>query len=291
MATLPDLFDRAVFKKHRFRALKEAKPGADFLMKYAADDLAERLSLVTRSFEKSVDLGGHTGLVSRTLSVSGKVQKTLRGDLFFEDPNQPSPDFVFDDACVPLKPQSVDLIVSALTLQFVNDLPGSLVQIRQSLRPDGLFLATLLAAGTLGELRDSMTRAELELTGGAAARIAPFADTRDLGDLLQRAGYALPVTDLDTVTVRYDSMFALLGDLKAMGATSALSERSRKPLGRGVFARAAEIYASDHSDPDGRIRATFAFATLSGWAPHESQQKPLKPGSAKIRLSDALNSK
>ncbi len=288
MTTQPDLFDRLLFKNRRMRALKKAKPGAEFLLKAVADDLEDRLLMINRSFRTAIDLGGHTGLVSGAIRNSGKAGDILRADLFAADPSLPAPDFVCDDALLPLKDASVDLIVSALSLQFVNDLPGSLVQIRRGLRPDGFFLATLPGAGTLSELRDSLTRAELEIKGGAAARVLPFADTRDLGALLQRAGFALPVTDLDTVTVRYDSMFNLMADLRAMGATSVLKDRSRTPMSRQVFLRAAELYAENHADPDGRIRATFALVTLTGWAPHESQQKPQRPGSAKTSLADAL---
>ncbi|MEP3431242.1 MAG: methyltransferase domain-containing protein [Roseibium sp.] len=264
------------------------KSDADFLLKAVADELGDRLMMINRNFEIAVDLGGHTGHVAEALQASKKAGTVYRADLFIADPNLPSPAFVFDDAFVPLREHSVDLIFSALNLQFINDLPGTLIQIRRALKPDGLFMATLPGAGTLTELRDCLTRAELELKGGAAARVLPFADTKDLGSLLQRAGFALPVTDLDTVTVRYDSMFGLMADLKAMGATSVLKDRSRVPLSRSVLFRAAEIYAEDYADTDGRIRASFALVTLSGWAPHESQQKPLKPGSAKSRLADAL---
>jgi SAM-dependent methyltransferase len=288
LSTQPDLFDRPLFQSRRKRALKGAKPGADFLLEAVAEDLSDRLLLINRRFGTAVDLGGHTGRIAQAIANSGKAETVLRADLLVADPALPPPDLVCDDALLPFRDQSVDLIVSALNLQFVNDLPGCLVQIRRVLRPDGLFLATLAGAGTLSELRDSLTRAELEIRGGAAARVMPFADTRDLGSLLQRAGFALPVTDIDTFTVRYDTLFALMADLRAMGATSMLKERSRTPLNRQVLLRAAELYAENHADPDGRIRATFAFVTLLGWAPHESQQKPLRPGSAKTRLADAL---
>lgn len=277
-----------LFKSRRLRALKGAQPGADFLLQAVTEDLQDRLLLINRSFETAVDLGGHTGRIADALQVSGKAGRVLRADLFAADPALPPPHLVCDDAYLPFKEQSVDLIVSALNLQFVNDLPGALVQIRRALKPDGLFLATLAGAGTLSELRDSLTRAELEIRGGADARVLPFADTRDLGSLLQRAGFALPVTDVDTFTVRYDTLFALMADLKAMGATTILKDRSRTPLSRKVFLRAAELYAENHADPDGRIRATFSFVTLAGWAPHESQQQPLRPGSAKTRLAEAL---
>lgn len=288
MSTQPDLFDRNLCATRRKRALQAGKAGSDFLLAEVANDLEDRLRIVNRTFRTAMDLGGHTGLISRAIVSSGKSERIIRADLFLADPRLPSPDFIFDDALLPLKDQSIDLIVSALTLQTVNDLPGSLVQIRRALAPDGLFLAVLPGAGTLTELRDSLTRAELEVTGGAAARVLPFADTRDLGSLLQRAGFALPVTDNDNITVRYDDMFALLRDLRSMGATSVLKETARVPLPRQTVFRAAELYAQNHADEDGRIRATFSMVTLSAWAPHESQQKPLKPGTAKSRLADAL---
>ena len=288
MTAQPELFDRPLLRQRRRRCLAKAVPGSDFLLKTVAADLSDRLSMVNRTFETALDLGGLSGHVHEAITASGKATNVLRADLFLCDPNLPPPDFVADDAVPPLRTQSLDLIVSALSLQFVSDLPGSLVQLRNALRPDGLFLAALPGAGTLSELRESLTQAELELNGGAAARVLPFADTRDLGSLMQRAGFALPVTDLDRLTVRYDTMFDLMADLRAMGATSILKDRSRKPLPRRVFLRAAEIYAERFSDPDGRIRATFAMVTLSGWAPDASQQKPLRPGSAKNRLADAL---
>ena len=195
---------------------------------------------------------------------------------------------VGDLQALPLAPESTDLIVSALALHTVNDLPGTLAQIRRALRPDGLFLACLPGGQTLHELRHAFASAEAELTGGASPRVAPFADLRDLGGLLQRAGLALPVTDTDVVTVRYASMFALMADLRAMGATSSLVQRSRRPLRRDVLMRAAAIYGEKFADGDGRVRATFELIWLSGWAPHESQQKPLRPGSAKMRLAEAL---
>lgn len=286
--TAPDIFDRRLFRQRRLNALRKKVSGADFLMKAVSDDLADRLSMISRSFKTGIDLGGHTGHVADMLRQSGKVETVYRGDLFDPDPALAPPDFVFDDALPPLKEASVGLIVSALSLQFVNDLPGALIQIRRALEPDGLFLATLPGAETLFELRDVLMRAELELSGGAAPRVGPFTDVRELGSLLQRAGFALPVTDLDRITVRYNSLFDLMNDLRAMGAASALRERSRAPLPKQVFFRAAELYARDHADADGRIRATFALVSLSGWAPHESQQKPLKPGSAKTSLADAL---
>ena len=165
-----------------------------------------------------------------------------------------------------------------------------MVRIRRALKPDGLFLAAIPGAGTLGELRDVLLSAEAEVLGGASPRVIPFADVRDIGGLLQRAGFALPVIDAENYTVRYDTLFDLMRDLRAMGMTNPLIGRSRKPLNRRFFLRAAELYAQRYADPDGRIRATFSIVYVSGWAPHESQQKPLKPGSAKMRLADALTS-
>ena len=165
---------------------------------------------------------------------------------------------------------------------------GRAVQIRRALRPDGLFLAAIPGSGTLQELRDVLLATEIEMTGGASPRVIPFADVRDVGGLLQRAGFSLPVVDAETYTVRYDSIFPLMRDLRAMGMGNPLVDRSRRPLSRAFFLRAAELYAERYSDPDGRVRATFSIIYVSGWAPHESQQKPLKPGSAKARLADAL---
>ena len=189
---------------------------------------------------------------------------------------------------VPLDPASIDLAVSLLSLQDENDIPGMLIQISRALRPDGLFLGAMAGAGTLAELRESLLAAEAELSGGASPRVLPFADVREVGALLQRAGFALPVTDVEQVTVRYATMFDLMADLRAMGASNPLSGRSRRPATREFFARAAQIYAERFSDPDGRIRATYSFIWMSGWAPDASQQKPLKPGSAEVSLTTVL---
>jgi len=193
-----------------------------------------------------------------------------------------------DEEALPFAAGSLDLVVSALALQFVNDLPGVLIQIRRALKPDGLLLAALIGGDSLTELRSAFAAAEVEVEGGISPRVAPFADIRELGGLLQRAGFALPVVDSERVAVRYDSALALMRDLRRMGATNILVERQRRPLKRATLARMAEIYAERFSDPDGRIRSTFEIIWLSGWVPHESQQKPLKPGSAAQRLADAL---
>ena len=198
---------------------------------------------------------------------------------------------VADAEALPLREDSLDLVVSALALQFVNDLPGTFVQVRRALKPDGLFLAALIGGDSLIELRQAFAAAEAELEQGASPHIAPFADVRAIGMLLQRAGFALPVADVERLSVRYQTPFALMQDLRRMGATNPLAERRRTPLRRGTMLRMAEIYAERFSDPDGRVRATFDLVWLSGWKPHASQPQPLRPGSAKTRLADALGTR
>jgi SAM-dependent methyltransferase len=193
-----------------------------------------------------------------------------------------------DEEFLPFGPGTLDLVVSGLSLQFVNDLPGVLLQVRQALKGDGLFLAALLGAGSLSELREAFLVAETEIYGGATPRVAPFADVRALGGLLQRAGFALPVADVDTLRVTYPHPLALMTELKGMGASNVLAERSRRPMTRRLLARGAEVYGERFATPDGRVPATFEIVTLTGWAPDPSQPKPLRPGSATSRLADAL---
>lgn len=276
-----------VARKRRARRIDDR--GAHFLMQRAAEDVADRLSTVQRSFGTAASVLSQTDAAQRMLQQSGKVENIFRveTDAALLDGDG----LVAQDEILPLQPESVDLVISLYALQEANDLPGMLIQIRRSLRPDGLFLGCLAGAGTLGELREALLAAETELYGGASPRVFPFADVRDMGGLLQRAGFALPVTDSESVTVRYDSMFALIRDLRAMGATNSLLARSRKPANKALFLRAAEIYAERFSDPDGRVRATFSTIWLSGWAPHASQQKPLEPGSAKVSLAKVLSLK
>ncbi len=286
------IFDRDLLLSFRRRAFARAEPGADFLLQRIADDLADRLDAVERRFPVAIDLAGHTGAAAVAIAHSGKADLIVcieRDKDFLRGPLSASfPAIVGDEEMLPLKPGSADLVVSLMALHATNDTPGTMVQIARALKPDGLFLAALSGSGTLGELRESLLQAEIELTGGASPRIFPFPDVRDVGGLLQRAGFALPVTDVDNITVRYDSLFNLMADLRAMGVQNILHDRSRKPVSKRLFLRAAEIYAERFSDPDGRIRATFSIIWLSGWAPHESQQKPLKPGSAKASLAEAL---
>jgi SAM-dependent methyltransferase len=285
----PNLFDRRLIADRRRRAIDAAPAGADFLLKLAAEDVADRLATVSRRFGTAVAVGGPTDHLAAAVTASGRADRVIRADVFAAGPAGRHPaDVVIDDEALPLAAESVDLVVSTLSLQFANDLPGALVQIRRALKPDGLFLGTLVGGDSLGELRSAFLAAESERTGGATPRVAPFADVRDLGGLLQRAGFALPVADIDRLTLRYETPFHLMRELAAMGAANPLAERSRRLTSAGLLQRAAEIYRETNADPDGRVRATIVLVSLSGWAPHESQQKPLRPGSAKARLADAL---
>src|SRR5882757_974945 len=269
----PILFDRALLRARQSRALRLGP--ATFLLDRVADDMAERLHAVLREFKSVADIGTAGDQVRTALA--GRADKIARVDL----PDRNSEP-------LPLEPESLDLAVSGLAFQFVNDLPGVLAQIRRALKPDGLLLAAMIGGDTLTELRQSFASAEAECEGGVSPRVVPFADLRDVGALLQRAGFALPVTDVDRIVVRYDNAFALMQDIRRMGATNILAERRRTPTRRATLLRMAQIYGERYSDSDGRIRATFDIVWLSGWAPHESQQKPLQPGSAKTRLADAL---
>jgi SAM-dependent methyltransferase len=279
----PELFDRRLL---RLRQRRAARDPATFLLDRVAGELGERLGAVLRRFERAIDLGTPAGALRSVLAASGKVGTVVAVSA------QPRRDsglaVAADEEALPFADGSLDLVVSALALQFANDLPGALAQIRRALKPDGLLLAALVGGASLTELRQAFAQAESEVEGGASPRVAPFADVRELGALMQRAGFALPVVDCDRLTVRYDTVFDLMRDLRRMGATNVLRERRRTPLRRATLARMAQVYAQRFADPDGRLRASFEIVWLSGWAPHESQQKPLKPGSAKQRLADAL---
>jgi SAM-dependent methyltransferase len=276
------LFDRALIRRRRRRAA--ALGPVTFLLDRVAEDMAERLAVVLRRFDRVLDLGTPGEAVREALQGIDSVGTIVAADAL----PRMRPSVLADEEAVPFADGTFDLVVSALALQNVNDLPGTLIQIRRVLKPDGLFVAALLGGETLTELRTAFAAAESDIEGGVSPRVAPFADLRELGALLQRAGFALPVTDIDRVVVRYDSMFGLMADLRRMGATNALLARRRTPLRRATLFRAAEIYARDFADADGRIRATFEIVWLSGWVPHPSQQQPLRPGSAKARLADAL---
>ncbi len=269
----PLLFDRALLRARQDRARRLGP--ATFLLDRVAEEMAERLHLVVREFKGGADVGTAGDQVRNVLA--GRLHRLASVDL----PDRESEP-------LPLQPESLDLVVSALAFQFVNDLPGVFAQISRALRPDGLLLVAMIGGDTLTELRQSFAAAEAELEGGVSPHVAPFADLRDAGSLLQRAGLALPVTDVDRIVVRYDGAFALMQDLRRMGATNILVERRRTPTRRATLLRMAQLYAERFADADGRIRATFDVIWLSGWAPHESQQQPLRPGSAKASLAEAV---
>ena len=258
---------------------------ADFLRRRAAEDAAATLAGIVREFPVGVDLSARDGLFEQALTKTGAEARV--GRLVRIDQTGDALDALQDQEIPDLAPGSADLIVSILSLHWTNDLPGALSQIRRALRPDGLFIGSLFGGSSLQELRWALGHAEMELTGGQAARVSPFADAFDGAGLLQRAGFALPVSDIDRLTVTYADPFSLIRDLRAMGETALFAERAR-PLTRDVVARMAQLYAERYADADGRVPATFEIVTLSGWAPHPDQQKPLRPGSAKTRLSEAL---
>jgi SAM-dependent methyltransferase len=286
MPSSPALFDRSLLRLRRRRA--GVLGPATFLIDRVAADLSERLAAVLRRFPRALDLGTPGAALAHALAQSGKAETLIAA--------APEPAAVqsrllrvaADEEALPFADASLDLVVSGLALQFVNDLPGTLIQVRRALKADGLFLAALIGGDSLAELRQAFAQAESEVEGGVSPRVAPFADLRDMGALLQRAGFALPVVDSERLTVRYDNVIALMHDLRRMGATNVLGERRRKPLKRATLERLGQIYAAQFADADGRLRASFEIVWLSGWAPHASQQKPLRPGSARSRLSDAL---
>jgi len=286
----PQIFDRGLINRRLDRAWVGA-PGqaqADFLLARAAEDLGDRVSLVKRRFALAADFGS-PGPHGAAALAAGPVDCVIR--LAPTEASGGNGGFlpaVGDLERLPTADGRLDLAVSLLALQTVNDLPGALIQMRRALKADGLLIAVMIGGESLTELRQSLTIAESEILGGASPRVAPFVDVRALGGLAQRAGLALPVVDLDRAIVRYPDMLALFADLRAMGATNALHARSRKPLRREVLLRAAAVYAERFADPDGRLRATFDLVWLAAWAPHESQPKPLEPGSATMSLADAL---
>jgi SAM-dependent methyltransferase len=287
--TAPQIFDRALLRQRRQRVAASTDEHA-FLLDRVADDLRDRLAVVRRQFPAMLDLGTpQAGLAQRLGPLPGTTLVVAS-----EPSLEPRPHIqtiAADEEALPFKEASFDLVVSGLSLQFVNDLPGTLTQIRRALKPDGLLLGAMMGGATLTELRQSFVAAEAELDGGASPRVAPFADVRDLGGLLQRAGFALPVVDADIVTVAYATPLHLMRELRAMGAGNVLVERARRPLRRATLMRACEIYQQRFARADGRVLATFEILTLTGWAPDPSQQQPLKPGSAKVRLADALGVK
>ncbi len=287
-----EVFDRALVRARRDRAAPRLHE-ADFLFRESAVRLTDRLLDVTRTFPLALDLGCHTGMIGEDLRSSQKIGTLVQADLSPRMAQAAMEANLCAAACadeelLPFAAHSLDLVISNLSLHWVNDLPGALAQIRAALRPDGLLLATLFGSETLKELRSALLDAEVEITGGAAPRVSPFTDVRDAGNLLTRAGFALPVVDTETVTVTYSDMFKLMADLRAMGEANTVLERRRVPTRRDVLLRAATLYADRFADDRGRLNATFQIITMTAWAPHASQQKPLRPGSASARLADAL---
>jgi SAM-dependent methyltransferase len=286
------IFDR---RRHALRRTRASARFADhsFLKRAAAEDIALRLSAINRRFDRVLDLGAQGGVLEEALRKDPAVADRI-GDVVSTDLSpgfaKPPLGVVADEEALPFADSSFDLVVSALTLHWVNDLPGALVQIRRILKPDGLFIGIALGGRTLSELRQSLLAGEEQVRGGAANRVSPFMDVIDAAGLLQRAGFAMPVADNDARTVRYANPLRLLSDLRGMGETAALASKA-PALTRDILIRAMDIYRQRFSDPDGRIRATFEFVTLSGWAPSADQPRPKRPGSAQARLADALGVK
>ncbi|MBD25663.1 MAG: SAM-dependent methyltransferase [Candidatus Marinimicrobia bacterium] len=287
------VFDRVLVRKRRERAAKTL-PEADFLLRESAGRLADRLLDVARTFTLALDLGCHTGQLAAPIKLSKKVETLFQADFspaMATAANKSSliPTFCADEEFLPIKNGGLDLILSNLSLHWVNDLPGALAQICRSLKPDGLFLATIFGGETLKELRTVLMESEEETIGGIAPRVSPFIDVRDSGNLLSRAGFSLPVVDTENIEVTYENIFKLMADLRAMAETNAILQRSRIPIRRSTLMRAAELYQEKFSDHRGRIIATFQIVNLTAWSPHESQQKPMRPGTAKTTLAEALS--
>jgi SAM-dependent methyltransferase len=283
-----DLFDRPLLRKRRERFAAEIA-GHEFLLRHVAREIAERIEAIMRDFPLALDLGAYRGELGSRVAALPRV-----GEMIYAESAPrlaalcPHPALVCDEDLLPFKDGGLNLIVSGLALHRVNDLPGSLIQIRRALTPDGLFLGAALGSRSLSELRAALIEAEAEAQGGASPHIAPFADIRDYGGLLQRAGFALPVTDAELLTLIYPTPRDLMAEIRVLGGGNVLSSRRKAPMARGTLERAEAIYRARHGTEDGKIVASFEIVYLAGWAPHESQQKPLRPGSAQARLADAL---
>lgn len=293
MPGAPNIFDRRAVRAHRERAAP-ALADHDFLFNAVGEMLADRLDDVRRDFPLALDLGCHGGQMGALLGNRGAIGGLVQCDLSYRMVRRAGRlAVVADEEFLPFAEASFDLVLSCLSLHWVNDLPGSLIQIRRVLKPDGLFLGAMFGAGSLGELRAALDQAALDqdearAVAGGGGRISPFADIRDAGALLQRAGFALPVADRDTLMVSYGDPYKLMRDLRGMGESNALGARRRNFTGRNTLAAAANHYTATHGDADGRIPASFEILLLTGWAPHASQPKPAAPGSATARLADAL---
>jgi len=285
------IFDRRLVRQRRDRAAR--RTGAvPYLFAEASERLAERLEDMARVFPQALDLGCRHGALASVMRGRGGIESLVQCDLSPAMARRARttgwPALAADEEALPFAEQAFDLVFSSLALHWVNDVPGALLQIRRSLRPDGLFLGAFLGGGTLRELRAMLLDAEVAVEGGASPRVSPFIDIRDAGNLLQRAGFALPVADADTLTVMYPDALALMRDLRVLGESNALHERRRTFTRRETLAHAAAIYGERYGLADGRVPATFEIVTLTAWAPHPDQQRPLAPGSARGRLADAL---
>lgn len=297
MESSPEIFDRRVLRRHRARAAAGIADH-DFLLREVAERLLDRLQDIRRHFPLALDLGCHHGVVGELLAAHpaglGGIETLVQADLAPAMVRlaaaRGGPALAADEEALPFAEHSLDLVLSVLSLHWVNDLPGTLLQIARVLKPDGLFLAAMIGGDSLQELRAALMQAEIEIEGGASPRVSPFADLRDLGALLQRAGFALPVADVDSLTVTYPSALALMHDLRGMGESGADRNRRRGMSRRETLLRAAAIYQETHADAAGRIPARFDILYLTGWAPHDSQPRALRPGSAQARLAAALDS-
>jgi NADH dehydrogenase [ubiquinone] 1 alpha subcomplex assembly factor 5 len=285
----PVVFDRNLLRRRRDRAARNIAD-FDFILREVAGQLVDRLDVIKKEFPLVVDLGGGHGALSALLRERAGTQHVISTDISFPMAVQsPVAAVVADEEFLPFKSGSLDAIVSNLALHWTNDLPGALIQSRNALKADGLFMAAVLGGESLKELRDALMTAELNITDGASPRVSPFIDLRDMGALMQRAGFALPVVDGDIITVDYSSPLKLMQDLRGMGASNATLGRLMKPTRRGVIMEAARVYHDKYAGKDGRVPATFQIIYAIGWSPHDSQQKPMKPGTAKVKLADALD--
>lgn len=288
MTETMQVFNRHTVRRHRDRAAPKFKDHA-FLLEEVAERLADRLDDVKRAFPLALDLGCHSGELGRALQGRGGVETLLQADLSPALATQAGGGaMAADEEALPIAEGALNLVLSCLSLHWVNDLPGALVQIRRALKPDGLFLGAMLGGETLRELRDALAEAEIAVEGGLSPRVSPFADVRDAGDLMSRAGFALPVMDSDTITVSYPDPFKLMSDLRGMGETNAVIESRKGFTRRETLMKAVEIYRDKHTDKDGRLPATFQVIYLTGWAPAPDQPQALTPGSGKNSLKDAL---
>jgi NADH dehydrogenase [ubiquinone] 1 alpha subcomplex assembly factor 5 len=271
------LFDRRAWRAHRDRAAQVPGGGVDFLHREVVERLVDRLDLINRDFTAILDLGARDGTLGRLLAVQNRDALVISAEPSWKLLRRaPVPRVGVDPELIPFRDASFDLVVSSLALHWCADLPGALIQLRRALKPDGLLLAALFAGSTLVELRTALFEAELAEEGGVSPRVSPTVEPGDAAGLLQRAGFAMPVSDSETITVTYSDILALMRDLRGMGETNALAAR-RRFLSRATLARAAAIYAERFPAPEGRITATFEVLFLTGWAPHPDQTKP-RPG-------------